>query len=63
MTIIDIMTPGRKFMLEQVRQYVHANGIQPIKMGAVARQVLKTYRKGEQLTLRESFVAWRNSQN
>lgn len=63
MAIIDIMTPGRKFTLEQVRQYVHANGIQPMKMDAVARRVLKAYRKGEQPTLRESFVAWRNSQH
>jgi hypothetical protein len=61
MTIIDMMTPGKKFTLEQVRRYVHANGIQPVKMDTVARQVLRAYRKGEQATLRESFTAWRNA--
>lgn len=63
MTIIDIMTPGKKFTLEQARQYVHANGVQPMRMDAIARKILKAYRKGEYPTLRESFVAWRNAQN
>jgi len=63
MTIIDIMTPGKKFTLEQVRQYVHANGIQPMKMDSVARQVLASYRKGQHPTLREAFVAWRSTGN
>jgi hypothetical protein len=62
MSVIDIMTPGKKFTLEQVRQYVHANGVQPMEMDTVARRVLKAYRKGEQSTLRESFITWRNSQ-